>query len=271
MCVCTPSALNPDGICPGENNVGKSLSGYLRKGVFPDIFCPGCGHGILMGAILRAIQSMELEKDDLLFVSGIGCGGWIPNPHFAMDAMHVTHGRAIPFAIGAKAFNPDLNVIVISGDGDLASIGGNHLIHAARKNIDITVICADNQIYGMTGGQVSPLTPVSWSTSTTRSGNREKPFDLCRLVRAAGGGYVARFPVTDRAALLDSLIKAIQTPGFSFVDVISPCSTDIKRRYFDMTPYESMMRLKERFLPIDAIIKGDESDESMETIITGEY
>jgi len=143
-----------------------SVKRMIRQDMFPTPFCPGCGHGILLAAILRAIDELGCDMDEMLFVSGIGCGGWIPSPHYAADTMHVTHGRPIPFATGAKLFNPDLKVVVIGGDGDIASIGGNHLIHAARRNIDMTVICANNGIYGMTGGQVTPTTPQGARTAT---------------------------------------------------------------------------------------------------------
>ncbi|GAF92974.1 unnamed protein product, partial [marine sediment metagenome] len=166
--------------------MARDLEEYLRPGLDSTPFCPGCGHGILMNLILRAIDELKLSMDEMLFVSGIGCAAWIPSPHFNADTLHTLHGRAIAFATGAKMFNPKLNVMVISGDGDLTSIGGNHLIHAARRNIDLSVICANNMIYGMTGGQVASTSPLGALTSTTMDGNIYRPFDLCKLVLGAG-------------------------------------------------------------------------------------
>jgi 2-oxoglutarate/2-oxoacid ferredoxin oxidoreductase subunit beta len=192
-------------------------------------FCPGCGHGVLMGAVLRALGTLEVSKDKLLFVSGIGCAAWIPSPHFRTDTLHTLHGRAVPFATGAKLANPELTVVVISGDGDLAAIGGNHLIHGARRDTDITVICADNQIFGMTGGQAAPTTPRGVRARSAPKGTRERPFDLVELMVAAGAAYVARYPVTRPVDLVRVLGTAIRTPGFSFVDVLSPCPSQYGR------------------------------------------
>jgi 2-oxoglutarate ferredoxin oxidoreductase subunit beta len=174
----------------------RDLENYLRPGVKGTPFCPGCGHGILMGLILRSIDELKMDMRKMLFVSGIGCAAWIPSPHFAGDTLHTLHGRAVAFATGAKLANPELCVLIISGDGDLSAIGGNHLIHAARRNLDLKVICANNMIYGMTGGQAAPTTPQGARTATTGQGNPYPPFDLCRLVAAAGATYVARYGVT---------------------------------------------------------------------------
>jgi len=207
-----------------------SIKRLIRPDAFPTPFCPGCGHGILMGAILRAIDTLGWDMDEMLFVSGIGCGGWIPSPHYAADTLHVTHGRPVAFATGAKLHNPALKVVVIGGDGDLASIGGNHLIHGARRNTDLTVICANNRTYGMTGGQVTPTTPQGARTLTTPDGNPDRPFDLCRLVAAAGASYVARYSVYHIRPLIRALQTALQHPGFCFVEVLSGCPTQYGRR-----------------------------------------
>lgn len=207
-----------------------SIRRYLRPEAFPTPFCAGCGHGILMGAVLRAVDQLELDFSRMLFVSGIGCAGWIPSPHYNTDTLHVTHGRPVAFATGAKLFNPELKVVVIGGDGDIASIGGNHLIHAARRNVNLTVICANNLIYGMTGGQVTPTTPVGARTLTTPSGNTEPAFDLVRLVAAAGASYVARYSVWHIRPLIRSLKRALMHPGFAFVEVLSMCPTQYGRR-----------------------------------------
>jgi 2-oxoglutarate ferredoxin oxidoreductase subunit beta len=243
---------------------------YLRPGVKGTPFCPGCGHGILMNVILRAIDELKMDMKQMVFVSGIGCAAWIPSPHYNADTLHTLHGRAIAFATGAKLFNPDLCVMVVSGDGDLSSIGGNHLIHAARRNIDLKVICANNMVYGMTGGQAASTTPRGAKTSTTAGGNPYQPFDLCRLVQAAGGSYVARFSVTQPVALIRSIKKAIQHAGFSFIDVLSPCPTHFGRRNLMGRPEEMIQDLIRR-----CILKEEAermTEEELEgRIITGEF
>lgn len=210
--------------------MARDLSQFMREEVAATPFCPGCGHGILMGAVLRSIEGLGLDMDQMLFVSGIGCAAWIPNPNFKADTLHTLHGRAVAFATGSKLANPKLKVVVISGDGDLASIGGNHLIHAARRAVEITVICANNMIYGMTGGQVAPTTPKGVPTATTQKGNPYAPFDLCRLVKAAGADYVARGSVTRPYELMEYLSNALSADTFSFVEVVSPCHTQYGRR-----------------------------------------
>ena len=179
----------------------RAMEKYIRPGVKSTPFCPGCGHGILMGLILRAIDELKMDMNKMVFVSGIGCAAWIPSPHFDGDTLHTLHGRALAFATGVKLFNPELCVMVVSGDGDLSSIGGNHLIHAARRNIDLKVICANNMIYGMTGGQVASTTPAGARTATTGEGNPYQPFNLSRLVEAAGATYVAKYSVTQPVTL----------------------------------------------------------------------
>lgn len=231
-----------------QDKLSGNLAKYIRAKTFPTPFCPGCGHGILMHAILRAIDELNLDIDRMVFVSGIGCAAWIPSPHFAADTLHTTHGRALAFATGIKIVNPGLKVVVISGDGDLASIGGNHLIHAARRDIAITTICANNSIYGMTGGQVGPTTPHLAKTVTTPGGNPEKPFDLCALVKGAGANYVARGTVYHIRDLIKYIKKALTHQGFSFLDVVSPCYTQFGRRNQNICgtgPAQMVTRLKE--------------------------
>lgn len=210
--------------------MARALEKYLREEVAGTPFCPGCGHGILLGLILRAIEGLGLDMQQMLFVSGIGCAAWIPSPNFKADTLHTLHGRAVAFATGAKLANPKLKVMVISGDGDLASIGGNHLIHAARRGIDLTVVCANNMIYGMTGGQAAATTPKGSKTATSVKGNPYAPFDLCRLVKAAGADYVARGAVIRPYDLMEYISKALQVEGFSFVEAVSPCHTQYGRR-----------------------------------------
>ena len=208
----------------------RAMEKYLRPGVKGTPFCPGCGHGLLMNHLLRAIDELKMDMEKMLFVSGIGCAAWIPSPHFDGDTLHTLHGRAIPFATGAKLFNPDLCVMVVSGDGDLTSIGGNHLIHAARRNIDLKVICANNQIYGMTGGQAASTTPKGAKSATTWRGKPLPSFRSRQLVKAAGATYVAKYSVTQPMALIKAIKKALQHVGFSFIEVLSPCPTQYGRR-----------------------------------------
>ncbi len=210
--------------------MARDMSQYLREEVKTTPFCPGCGHGILMGAVLRAVDELGLDLERTLFVSGIGCAAWIPSPNFKTDTLHTLHGRALPFATGAKLYRPELTTIVVSGDGDLSAIGGNHLIHAARRDLDLTVICANNAIYGMTGGQVAATTPVGALTATTPRGNSYRPFDLAKLVAAAGASYVARYAVVQPLLLQAAIRRGVETRGFSFVEAVSPCPTQFGRR-----------------------------------------
>jgi len=250
--------------------MGRDLEEYLRPGIDSTPFCPGCGHGILMNLILRAIDVLKISMDDMLFVSGIGCAAWIPSPHFNADTLHTLHGRAIAFATGAKMFNPKLNVMVISGDGDLTSIGGNHLIHAARRNIDLTVICANNMIYGMTGGQVASTSPLGALTSTSMDGNIYRPFDLCKLVLGAGAPYVARFSVTQPLLLVSAIKKSLSTPGFTFIEVLSPCPTQFGRRNRYDSPADMLKTLAERCISREEADHFSEN-ELKDKIITGEF
>lgn len=194
----------------------------LRSDRLPHIWCPGCGLGSVMSCFTDAVVASGIPAERHVCVSGIGCTGRVAG-YLSLDSFHTTHGRAIPYAIGLKAANPDLQVSVISGDGDLSSIGGNHLIHAARRNVDLTVICVNNFNYGMTGGQAGPTTPYGATTSTTPNGNQELPFNLPHLVATVGAVYVARWTSLHVRQLRDSIRTALLTPGFSFVEVLSPC------------------------------------------------
>jgi 2-oxoglutarate ferredoxin oxidoreductase subunit beta len=171
-----------------------------------------------------------MDMDSFVFVSGIGCAGWIPSPYFNADTLHTPHGRPIAFATGVKLAKPKTNVMVFSGDGDLGAIGGNHFIHAARRNIGLTVLCVNNGIYGMTGGQVAPTTPHDVKTTTTPYGNPEREFDLCELAKAAGASFVARWTTYHATQLTRSIKKALNHKGFSFLEVISQCPVQYGRR-----------------------------------------
>ena len=250
--------------------MARDLAEYLRPQVKTTPFCPGCGHGILMGLVLRTIKGLDLDMDQVLFVSGIGCAAWVPSPHFAADTLHTLHGRAVAFATGAKLFRPELTTIVISGDGDLASIGGNHLIHAARRDIDLTVICANNMIYGMTGGQLASTSPLGAKTSTSPRGNPWRPFDLCRLVAAAGASYVARFAVTQPLSVMEAIKRGIETEGFAFIEVLSPCPTQFGRRNQMRSPAEMIERLRELCISLEEA-EGMGPEELEGRIVTGEF
>jgi 2-oxoglutarate ferredoxin oxidoreductase subunit beta len=197
---------------------------YLRKDRLPLIWCTGCGNGIVLKAILRAIDRAGWSKDETVMVSGIGCSSRTPG-YVDFNTVHTTHGRALAFATGIKMARPELKVIVTSGDGDATAIGGNHFIHTARRNMDMTLIIFNNYIYGMTGGQYSPTTPMGSWGSTAPYGNLENSFDICGLAAAAGASYVARGTVY-HVVQLDKLIEgAIRKKGFSVVEVITPCPT----------------------------------------------
>jgi 2-oxoglutarate ferredoxin oxidoreductase subunit beta len=206
------------------------LARYIRPSAKTTANCPGCGNGILAQSILRAIEELGLTLDDFVFVSGIGCAAWIPSPSFFADVLHTTHGRPIAFATGVKAALPQKHVMVISGDGDLTAIGGNHLIHAARRNIAMTVICVNNGIYGMTGGQVAPTTPLGLTTVTTPFGNAENPFDICDLVKGAGASFIARWTTYHPRQMERTITKAIRKKGFAFVEILSQCPVEFGRK-----------------------------------------
>jgi 2-oxoglutarate ferredoxin oxidoreductase subunit beta len=202
---------------------------YLRLPMFPNIWCAGCGDGIVLKALLRAIDRLQLPQDDVCMISGIGCSSRLPG-YVDFNTLHTTHGRALAFATGVKLAKPKMTVIVISGDGDALAIGGNHFIHAARRNIDLTCILFNNLTYGMTGGQYSPTTPSGRLASTAPYGNIEAPFDICRLAEASGATFVAR-GTTYHATQLDKLItEGIQNKGFSLVEVIVQCPTIYGRK-----------------------------------------
>ena len=202
----------------------RLLDSYLRQDRMPHIWCPGCGIGPAVGCFIRAIDRAGLDPDMIALVSGIGCSGRAAG-YVKLDSFHTTHGRALPFATGLKLGNTDLNVVVFSGDGDLVAIGGNHLIHSARRNMDVTVICINNFNYGMTGGQLGPTTPIDARTSTSHYGNFEYPFNIPYLVTAAGATYVARWTTIHARQLEKSIAEALVKPGFSFIEILSPCPT----------------------------------------------
>lgn len=194
----------------------------------PTAFCSGCQYGIVLNYLTKALDMTEINRKNSVFVSGIGCAGWITDLYLNANTAHVTHGRPIPVATGIKLANPELNVIVVSGDGDLATIGTNHLVHAARRDINITIICANNFLYGMTGGQVGATTPQNAVTSTTKEGNPDQPLDLMQLVLACNCSFAARYPALMLKApqKIPAIIsKGIKHRGFTFIELVAPCAT----------------------------------------------
>lgn len=203
---------------------------YLRHDKkFPNLWCPGCGNGIVLGAIIRAIDELALAKDDIVMASGIGCSGRM-SVYVDFNTLHTTHGRALTFATGIKLANPSLHVITVMGDGDATSIGGNHFIHAARRNLDITAIIINNQTYGMTGGQHSPTTPYGSYAATAPYGHIEHAFSIAELAVTAGAAFVARGTVFHAQSLISLIKKALLKPGFSVVEIMSNCHVQFGRR-----------------------------------------
>ena len=210
--------------------VTKTIHRYLRHDKkFPHVWCPGCGNGIVLGALIRALNRLGLKKDEIVLASGIGCSARMP-VYVDANTLHTTHGRALTFATGIKLAKPLLTIITIMGDGDATAIGGNHFIHAARRNLDLTALIINNQIYGMTGGQFSPTTPYGCHAATAPYGHIEHAFSVAELAVTAGASFVARSTVY-HANLLDKLIEdAILKRGFSVVEVISNCHVQFGRR-----------------------------------------
>ena len=212
-----------------EEALDNPVMPYLRQDRIPHIWCPGCGIGTSLNCFCRALTESELDLDKVAIVSGIGCTGRTAG-YLNLDSFHTTHGRAIPFATGLKLANPELNVVVYSGDGDLFAIGGNHFFHAARRNMDLLVICVNNFTYGMTGGQVAPTTPIGPTQTTMPLGNFENPFNLPFIADACGATYVSRWTVYHVRQLAKSMKEAMGKKGFRFIEVMSPCPTLYSRR-----------------------------------------
>ena len=215
---------------------------YFR-GNLPHIWCSGCGNGIVMSAWARAMEKMGLDKDKCIGVSGIGCSSRITG-YLDLNTLHTAHGRALPFATGAKMCRPDMDVFVFSGDGDCAAIGGNHFIHSCRRNMDMTLIVMNNNIYGMTGGQFSPLTPLGHKGTTAPYGSVDRSFDLCSLAIGAGATFVARGDIYHAKQLTDLIIAAHDHKGFSVIEVLASCPISYGRRNNIPKPADMMEFLK---------------------------
>jgi 2-oxoglutarate ferredoxin oxidoreductase subunit beta len=218
-------ATNPaDRTVPYKEKEPFDYSPYLRKGKLPHIWCAGCGHGIVMKSMLRAIDATGWEKDDIAVVSGIGCSSRTPG-YLDFNTMHTLHGRAPAFATGIKHAKPNMNVIVVTGDGDAMAIGGNHFIHACRRNIDMTILVYNNYIYGMTSGQGSPTMPLEQISTTSRYGSIEPPFDVCNMAIASGATFVARATAFHAQELEKTIYEAMTHKGLSVVDILDSCIT----------------------------------------------
>jgi 2-oxoglutarate ferredoxin oxidoreductase subunit beta len=235
--------------------VTKLIHEYLRHDKkFPHVWCPGCGIGIMLGALIRAIDRTGFDKNEIVLVSGIGCSGRLP-VYVDFNTLHTTHGRALTFATGVKLAKPNLKVIVVMGDGDAVAIGGNHFIHAARRNIDLTAIIVNNSVYGMTGGQYSPTTPYGMRSTTTTYSNIEQDFKISELAVTAGAVFVGRGTVY-HARLLDSLIEqALVKKGFSVVEVISHCHTQYGRQNRLGSAVEMMEWQRDHAVPVEKAMK----------------
>jgi len=218
----------------------KLIHKYLRRDKkMPHIWCPGCGNGIVLGSLIRAIDKLKIRKDDIVMVSGIGCSGRM-TAYVDFNTLHTTHGRALTFATGIKLVNPNLNVITVMGDGDAMSIGGNHFIHAARRNTDLVAIVVNNMVYGMTGGQCSPTTPYDIVTTTTVKGNPERELSVTKLAIAAEAAFVARGTVFSIKTLDTLIVEAIKHKGFSVVEILSNCHTHFGRKNGMKSPIEML-------------------------------
>lgn len=242
---------------------------YLREAMMPHIWCSGCGNGIILNSFVQAIDELQIDLDKLVVVSGIGCIGRVAG-YTNTASFHTTHGRPIAFATGAKLANPELEVAIISGDGDLFAIGGNHFIHAARRNIGIKVICANNFNYGMTGGQQGPTTPLEALTTTSPYGNIEHPFNLVHLAAASGATYVARWTTLHVRRLTQSIKKLLQKEGFCFVEVVSPCPEIFGRRNKMRTGLE-MMEWFKKASAVEHFSDPAEAEITPEKIVVGEF
>ncbi len=226
-----------------------SIFTYINEAKLPTFWCSGCGHGVIIRALAQAFDELQIPTKDIVAVTGIGCFGR-SDDYFLTNALHTLHGRAIAYATGVKLARPELTVVALMGDGDAASIGGNHLIHAARRNLGILALCANNRNYGMTGGQYSPTTRRGDKSVTSRYGLPEKEFDLCALVQAAGASFVARSTVFHYHNLVKYLKKGITNKGFSFVEVMEPCPT-MYGKFNDLGGAPEMIeRIREEVIPV---------------------
>lgn len=241
----------------------------LRAEKMPHIWCPGCGNGIVLSSIIRAIEKTGWDHDKIVIVSGIGCAGR-SSGYMNFDTLHTLHGRAIAFATGIKLAKPELHVIIATGDGDAVSIGGNHLIHAARRNIDLKLIVFNNNVYGMTGGQVSPTTPRGFKTTTTPYDSEEHAFDVIKLAVSSGATYAARETVANPIMLEKYIYNSFVHKGFSIVDAVTTCVTELGRRNELEDPIEYINEVRRRSIPLSRALEYKEK-ELEDKFVVGEF
>ncbi len=242
---------------------------WLRKRFFPHLWCPGCGHGIIMHAILRALIDSGKTKEQTVIASGIGCSSRMPG-YIDACTIHTTHGRSLAFATGIKLANPALTIIDVMGDGDCTAIGGNHFIHACRRNIGITAVVMNNNIYGMTGGQASPTTPLGAKATTAPYGAIDPPFDVCKLAQGAGATYVARTTVAQPVLCEQYIKNGIANRGFSVIEILTNCHTQFGRRNNLRTPVDNLNFFKKNSVPL-AKAQGMTPADLEGKIVTGEF
>jgi len=233
-----------------------AVKDYIRQRFFPHLWCSGCGHGIVLNGLIRAVEKLGMSRNEMVMVSGIGCSSRISG-YMDFHTLHTIHGRALAFATGVKLSKPELNVIVPMGDGDALSIGGNHFIHAARRNIDITAIVMNNRIYGMTGGQYSPLSGPGIMATTAPYSNIDQGFDVVEMAKAAGATFVARTTTYHVQQMADIIRAAVLHEGFSVVEVMSQCPTYFGRKNKQGGAVEMMKRMKELTVPIGSKKKAE--------------
>ena len=242
-------------------NMEEMIDKYFRPGRLPHIWCPGCGNGVITGCIVKAVAKLDLQKDDVAVISGIGCSSRASG-YLDFNTVHSAHGRALPVATGVKLADPKLIVIVVTGDGDATAIGGNHLIHAALRNIEMTVVLYNNNIYGMTGGQYSPLTPEHAKAATAPYGTIERSFDITELVKAAGATFVARATTFHAPMLADLIAKGIEHKGFSLIEAVTACPISFGRQNKMGGPADMMKWQRDHALPLAAFDKLSEEQKA---------
>lgn len=242
---------------------------YIRDEKMKTMWCPGCGNGIILQAIIRAVEQSGVNPEKVVVVSGIGCSSRGVN-YLKLNTMHTCHGRAIAYATGVKMANPELTVIVITGDGDCTSIGGNHFIHACRRNMDLTVVCFNNNNYGMTGGQFSPTTPEGSVTKTSVYGSYDPPVDLCKLAEAAGATYISRGLTYQPVQLKDMIVKGINHKGMSVIDVMSDCPSLYGRLNKLGDPVSMMKRWSNIAISVKKAA-GMSKEELQDRVVYGEF
>jgi len=236
-----------------------AIKDYIRQRFFPHMWCPGCGHGIVLNSLLRVVEGLGMSKNEIVMVSGIGCSARISG-YVDFHSLHTMHGRALAFATGVKLSKPELNVIVPMGDGDALAIGGNHFIHAARRNIDITALVLNNRIYGMTGGQFSPLSGLGTMATTAPYASIDREFDIVKMATAAGATFVARSTTYHAKQSTDIIRQAILHEGFSVVEILSQCPTHYGRKNKKGDAAEMMRGYQENTTPIGSKAKQENPD-----------